>query len=334
MATTTPVPEAEGDSLPSLEGFASPASAAVPPLQPQNTPQMISSTSTQWGQSLIDTRAYGRLKTFSGKEEDWSTWSFVARSYLDLLSMGYRDLLTHSEAAGYASEIRLADMTPMARTHAWTLFNVLTQSIEGRALSIIMNAESSNGLQAWRMLVDAYEPKIGGRYTAMLMGILSPQWSHVQETSFMETLDLWEVQVRRYEEQSRETVTPATRCAVIMKNAPGGIRTALRTSSSIIGSDYEMLKKAIKDYLQTGLEYDAKGLQADSKAKDPQGPAPMEIGALSWKSGKKSKGEKGKGKKGKDKSKDKGPKGKSGKATSKQFNGYCSYCWKWGHKKS
>ena len=28
-----------------------------------------------WGHSLIDTRAYGRLKSFSGKEEEWSTWS-------------------------------------------------------------------------------------------------------------------------------------------------------------------------------------------------------------------------------------------------------------------
>lgn len=313
--------EQQEDSLPSLE-FTSPQAGAT------NYPQQ---PNQQWGHGLIDTRAYGKLKNFSGKEEDWSTWSFVARSYFDLLSMGYRDLLMHAEAVSSAAEIKMQDMTPVARTHAWTLFNVLTQSIENRALSIIMNAETSNGLQAWRLLVDAYEPKIGGRYTAMLMGILSPTWSHVHEKDFLETLDVWEVQVRRYEDQSKEKVTSATRCAIIMRNAPGGIRTALRTSSSVIGSDYQLLKKAVKDYLQSGVDFDAKGLASDSKASDPNGPAPMEVGALSWKGGKKGKSEKGK--KGKDKGKEKGVKGKS-KSGSSRFQGYCSYCWKWGHRKA
>ena len=291
-----------------------------------------------WGHSLIDTRAYGRLKSFSGKEEEWSTWSFVARSYLDLLSMGYRELLTAAEAIDQASEIRTADMSATARTHPWTLFNVLTQSIEGRALSIIMNAEPSNGLQAWRLLVDNYEPKIGGRYTAMLMGIIGPQWGHIKEADFMESVDTWEVQIRRYEDQSREKVTAATKVAVIMKHAPGGIRAALRTSSSIIGSDYERLKKAIRDYLQTGADYDPKGLTTEAKSsKDPSGPEPMDVGALS-KGGKKGKGDgqwqKGKGKKGKyEKGKTK-TKGKFEGKGSKRFEGYCSYCNKWGHKKA
>jgi len=55
-----------------------------------------------------------------------------------------------------------------------------------------MNAEPSNGLQAWSLLVDKYEPKIGGRYTAMLMGIIGPQWGHIKEADFMESVDTWE----------------------------------------------------------------------------------------------------------------------------------------------
>ena len=31
------------------------------------------------GGGLIDTRAIGKLRTFSGKEEDWPPWAFVAR---------------------------------------------------------------------------------------------------------------------------------------------------------------------------------------------------------------------------------------------------------------
>ena len=181
-------------------------------------------------------------------------------------------------------------MSDMARTHSWTLFNMLTQSAEGRALSVIMNSEASNGLQAWRMLIDAYGSRVGGRYTAMLMGIIGPQWGHVKEANFLESLGTWEIQIRRYEDQSKQKVTDAAKCAVVMKNAPSGIRTALRTSSSIIGSDYELLKKAIKHYMQTGVEFDGKGLIAEAaKKRDPSGPMPMDVGAVNWKGGKKGK---------------------------------------------
>ena len=138
-------------------------------------------------------------------------------------------------------------------------------------------------------------------------------------------------------------MTDAAKCAVVMKNSPSGIRTALRTSSSIIGSDYELLKKAIKDYMQTGVEFDGKGLIAEAaKKSDPRGPMPMDVGAVNWKGGKKGKEDKGKGKKGKyGKSKDgKNSKGNPGKSYnsystgSRKFQGSCSYCGKWGHKKS
>ena len=123
----------------------------------------------------------------------------------------------------------------------------------------------------------------------------------------METLDTWEIQVRRYEDQSKETVNDATKVTVVMKHAPGGLRSELRTGSSIIGSNYQILKKAIKDYLQTGVEFDGGGLATETskRSADAGGPAPMEVGAVSWKEqnykgGKKGKNDKsGKGKKGK-----------------------------------
>ena len=285
------------------------------------------------GPALIDTRAYGRLRTFSGKEEDWATWSFVARSYLDLLSQQFRDLMLKAETVDTAASITLTGMNQNARTHSWTLFNVLTQSVEGRALSVMMNSEAGNGLQAWRMMVDAYEPRIGGRYTSMLMGIIGPSWTSVKESEFLEALETWEVLIRRYEEQSKEAVNDPTKCAVVMKHAPSGIRLALRTASSSIDSNYARLKRCVKDYLQTGLNYDQQGTSVP--AKDTGGPAPMDVGAIQkgdnkgkWGKGK-DKG--GKGKKGK-KGKEKGVMKASGK--SRRFDGYCSYCEKYGHKKA
>lgn len=181
--------------------------------------------------------------------------------------------------------------------------------------------------------MDAYEPRIGGRYTSMLMGIIGPSCASVKESEFLESLETWEVLIRRYEEQSKETVNDPTRCAVVMKHAPAGIRLALRTASSSIDSNYAKLKRCVKDYLQTGLNYDQQGTSVP--AKDVGGPAPMDVGAIQkgdskgkWSKGK-DKG--GKGKKGK-KGKEKGVMKASGKA--RRFDGYCSYCEKYGHKKA
>ena len=80
---------------------------------------------------LIDTKAYGKLRTFSGKEEDWTTWAFVARSYMDLLGHEYRDLVQHAELMDGPNDLSLDKLSPTAVAHGWTLYNVLVQSVEG-----------------------------------------------------------------------------------------------------------------------------------------------------------------------------------------------------------
>ena len=56
--------------------------------------------------ALLDLRACGRLKTFSGKDEDWVTsWVFVAHS---------------------ASEMETAEPSQDAKVCAWALFNIFT----------------------------------------------------------------------------------------------------------------------------------------------------------------------------------------------------------------
>ena len=52
------------------------------------------------GGGLIDTRAYGKLRSFNGKEEDWATWKFVAKSYFNLLSTQFSTLLDAAEMSG------------------------------------------------------------------------------------------------------------------------------------------------------------------------------------------------------------------------------------------
>ena len=125
---------------------------------------------------LIDTRAIGKLRSFSGKEEDWPSWAFVARGYLNLLDPGYQALISASEQVQRYSDIVLAELGQNGQEKAVVLFNLLTQSVEGRALQIMMNVESGSGFQAWKALRENYEPDVGGRHTAMLSGIIAPSW--------------------------------------------------------------------------------------------------------------------------------------------------------------
>ncbi|CAE7463946.1 unnamed protein product [Symbiodinium microadriaticum] len=179
---------------------------------------------------LIDTKAYGKLKSFAGKEEHWSTWSFVARSYFTLLS------------PDFASLVQTAENQPSGTMRMHVL---------------------SEPAQAWKALVDTYQPDLGGRHTSMLMGIISPSWETVTEGDFLEALENWEVLVRRYQDQATDVVSNATKIAVLMKYSPPSLRGALRTSASIV------------DWLQSGVFP-----TAASHGAAHQGATPMDVGAI------------------------------------------------------
>ena len=283
------------------------------------------------GGGLIDTRAIGKLRMFNGKEEGWPPWAFVARGYLNLLDPGYHAMITAAEQAPRYSDLILADMGQNGQEKAVVLFNLLTQSVEGRALSVLMNVESGNGFAAWKALCEAYEPDIGGRHTAMLTGIIAPAWETVKEIDFLEAMETWEVQIRRYEVQSREQVSDSTKIAVLMKHSPPSVRSAMRMAGPQIGTNFERAKKFLRDFLQSGSYYTNRG----ETTRDDGGPAPMGVGAIGRDKG----GDEGKkGKPGKqDKGVNKGgkfDKAKGSKTQPKKFNGECSYCYKWGHKKA
>lgn len=69
---------------------------------------------------LIDAKAYGKLRTFSGKEEDWTTWAFLARSYMDLLSHEYRDLVQHAELMDGPNDLSLDKPMDGRSTMFWS----------------------------------------------------------------------------------------------------------------------------------------------------------------------------------------------------------------------
>ena len=61
------------------------------------------------------------------------------------------------------------------------------------------------------------------------------------------------------------------------------LRSALRTAGAQVGTNYERAMKFVRDSLQAGQYYNAKG----EMGKDDGGVAPMDVGAVSYDKGKK-----------------------------------------------
>eukprot|EP00971_Amphidinium_carterae_P199809 3965986-Amphidinium_carterae.4 len=105
------------------------------------------------------------------------------------------------------------------------------------------------------------------------------------------------------------------------------------------------MKRTLEHYLRASQSYDSSGTAVNGN--NDGGPTPMDVGALSkdegkgknkdWKGKGKGKGkgdyQKGKTAKGKGKSSGK-DKGKDTTPAPQPFQGCCSFCWKWGHKKA
>ena len=111
-----------------------------------------------------------RSKAFSGKDEDWVEWCMKFEGYCSLL--GWDDFM--DQAARHPTEIPNAECGPSALRVTRQLCGLLINKCEGKALSIICLCERHAGLDALRRLKGEYEAPIGGRFAAMLRGILRP----------------------------------------------------------------------------------------------------------------------------------------------------------------
>ena len=249
---------------------------------------------------MIDPKAYGRPRSFSGADEEWDGWAFVARSHLSLLTEDAEHWLEVAEAApGGSASVLLAALTAEARDFARVLYHVLVSTVQGKALAVIRGGERANGLQCWVLLCDEYEPKSGSRLTALLCGLLAPPWQGLEGPAFLRALAAWEVEVRRYESQSQEAIGEGIKVATLMRHAPESVRHLLRHSASSVGTSFARARQVVQDYVKSGVDYTV-NLRPDDGA---PGVVPMDVNAL-------------------------------GSADAKPFEGYCKFCGAWGHRKA
>ena len=147
------------------------------------------------------------------------------------------------------------------------------------------------------------------------------------------------MQLELYETQSGEIVADNIKVATGLKHSPEHIKAALQMQLSVAGSSFAALRSAIRTMAAATADFDGKGARRGQTYQPDPGDDPMEIGAVSGKSGGKGKskdkgGRKQKGK-GKQKSNDKGGnQSTTGRGRGYTFDGECGYCGNYGHKRS
>ena len=77
-----------------------------------------------------------------------------------------------------------------ARIFARQMYTLLIHLCEGRALAIVRGAPDHNGLEAWRLLHEWYQPKTRSRGLALLNEILG--WDFGTNEQFLQRMKDWE----------------------------------------------------------------------------------------------------------------------------------------------
>ena len=263
---------------------------------------------------MVDMRVLGKPSIFAGDEASWKSWSFVMFSFSAAVSPELRALMEKAR-------INVDDMLNVQLTSAeqvWSrqLYYMLSLSTSGEAQRRLQNVPEGEGAEAWKVFSEHYEPKTATRYVGMLRQILLYDFGEL--TQLIDRIEQFRHLVRKYEEQSGESVTDNVRQAVFQAGIKdAAIRDHLALHAGRLNSCDKMAAE-VSTVARTRSENDV---------------VPMDVSVIKGKGGKgkDGKGKEGKGKEDKGKTKAKEDKDKlDSKSNPNKFK-KCFYCDKVGH---
>ena len=124
----------------------------------------------------VDTRNLGRPSQLNGTDSAWRDWSVVFRSYAALVHPGLKDEMQRVERLSTAETN--AGLLENEQVQASTdIYHLLLHSTSGPALDRVVNAGSAEGLRAWQLLVERYDPHIRSRTAGQLLSLLQLDFS-------------------------------------------------------------------------------------------------------------------------------------------------------------
>ena len=142
-----------------------------------------------------DVLRLSRPPSFSGKEDDWTEWSFVMRSYLMVQGEEIAAMMEAAEeAAGPDISMTAIERSLRAGGVQATkkMFHMLVMTVKGSALGVLRGILQQNGALAWRALMKRYEPNTAPRIQSLMSTILSWPQFPADLTTYETKLAEWE----------------------------------------------------------------------------------------------------------------------------------------------
>ena len=196
------------------------------------------------------------------------------------------------------------------------LYYMLSLSTSGEAQRRLQNVPGREGAEAWKVFSEHYEPKTATRYVGMLRQILLYDFREL--TQLIDRIEQFWHFVRKYEEQSGESVTDNVRQAVFQAGIKdAAIRDHLALHAGRLNS-FDKMAAEVSTVARTRSENDV---------------VPMDVSVIKGKGGKgkDGKGKEGKSKEGKEKTKAKEDKDKFDSKSNRNKFKKCFYGDKVGH---
>ncbi|CAK0856358.1 unnamed protein product [Prorocentrum cordatum] len=169
-------------------------------------------------ESLVDTRTLGKPDVFTGEEHKWNDWKVIFKAYCGVVNA---DLLAGMRLAESADETSVQNddfLEENMRQASQQLYYILLLLCRQHPLTTIVNAGENEGFQAWRKLVEYYEPNARSRIAGQLLNLLNFSFTGDVE----DRLALFERELLRYEQRSGEAITASMRIGIVLRQLEEG----------------------------------------------------------------------------------------------------------------
>ena len=178
------------------------------------------------------------------------------------------------------AEKPLADLSPEMKLSAKQLYDLLVNTVRGKALTRVRSAEKHHGIAAWKRIKTEYQPDAAGRHTAMLVVVIQRgRESRATAKTFLDQVTEWERRIQEYEGESLETFSNGMMIAVLASHAPVSIRNVVRLAGGPANGKYQGVRQNISEFLQFGRIFDKDGRGVESEPNNT-GPAPMNVDSV------------------------------------------------------
>eukprot|EP00435_Cladocopium_sp_Y103_P032397 s251_g8.t1 len=232
---------------------------------------------------------------------NWKEWCWSFEQYISSVDAKFADDIqqVRNHLDRVVDPIDFSDQESQRNNFFYSLLSSLVRQ---RALMVVKQVSNSNGLEAYRVLIQQNEPLSKNRSMGLLNIIMNwPQFSG--KMSFMQHILILEHAYAEYEKRGQK-LNDDLKTAVLMRSVTGQLKTWLQLQVTET-TTYSCVREMILLYDASTTKWSEQMVLGVDASGNSDGPVPMEIDRVE------NKGKGGKGSKGK--SKDKGStKGKSG----------------------